>query len=139
MHGLMREGRRKPVLYSTRVRTWRGRASRATSARKRATKLAPFEAYLRERQAAAHPHWIPATVLMREIARWATGVVSQLRAFMHAHEAAAPLEPVVRFETAPGEQMQVDWVEFRKGAIRCMPSARPWATAGRVTSNSSPT
>jgi transposase len=22
---------------------------------------------------------------------------------------------VVRFETAPGEQMQVDWVEFRKG------------------------
>jgi len=24
--------------------------------------------------------------------------------------------PVVRFETAPGEQMQVDWVEFRQGA-----------------------
>ena len=26
-----------------------------------------------------------------------------------------PDDPVVRFETAPGEQMQVDWVEFRKG------------------------
>jgi transposase len=25
-------------------------------------------------------------------------------------------EPEVRFETAPGEQLQVDWVEFRKGA-----------------------
>jgi transposase len=39
--------------------------------------------------------------------------------------AGAPLEPVVRFETAPGDQMQVDWVEFRKGAIRCTPSAPP--------------
>jgi transposase len=28
---------------------------------KRVTKLAPFEAYLVERQAAAHPNWIPAT------------------------------------------------------------------------------
>lgn len=27
-----------------------------------------------------------------------------------------PIEPVVRFETVPGEQMQVDWVEFRKGS-----------------------
>jgi len=26
-----------------------------------------------------------------------------------------PMDAVVRFETAPGEQMQVDWVEFRKG------------------------
>jgi transposase len=25
------------------------------------------------------------------------------------------VDPIVRFETAPGEQMQVDWVEFRKG------------------------
>jgi transposase len=84
---------------------------------KRATKLAPFEAYLRERQAAAHPNWIPATVLMREIvALGYRGGASQLRAFMHGMKPAAPVEPVVRFETAPGDQMQVDWVEFRKGS-----------------------
>jgi len=84
---------------------------------RRVTKLAPFEAYLRERQAAAHPHWIPATVLMREIvAQGYQGGASQLRAFMHTLKPAQPQEPVVRFETAPGHQMQVDWVEFRKGA-----------------------
>jgi transposase len=26
-----------------------------------------------------------------------------------------PVEPFIRFETEMGEQLQVDWVEFRKG------------------------
>lgn len=82
----------------------------------RVTKLSPFEGYLGERQAAAHPEWIPASVLLREIvALGYTGGGSQLRAYMHGLKPALPLDPVVRFETAPGEQMQVDWVEFRKG------------------------
>ena len=34
---------------------------------KRPSKLAPYEAYLRERQTAAQPNWIPASVLHREI------------------------------------------------------------------------
>lgn len=33
---------------------------------KRKTKLAPYESDLKERQAAARPDWIPATVLYRE-------------------------------------------------------------------------
>ena len=84
--------------------------------RRRLTKLARFEGYLRARQAAARPAWIPATVLAREIAALGyAGGASQLRAFMHELKPALPVDPVVRFETAPGEQMQVDWVEFRKG------------------------
>jgi transposase len=34
---------------------------------KRVTKLAAHEEYLRERQAAARPNWMPASVLHREI------------------------------------------------------------------------
>ena len=84
---------------------------------KRETKLSPYEAYLRERQAAAQPDWIPASVLYGEIvARGYQGGLSQLRAFMRSVRPALPEDPVVRFETAMGEQMQVDWVEFRKGA-----------------------
>ena len=82
----------------------------------RVTKLSPFEAYLRERQTAAHSAWIPATVLQREIAAQGyVGGLSQLRAFLRSLKPSLPIDPVVRFETAPGEQMQVDWVEFRKG------------------------
>ena len=82
----------------------------------RVTKLSSFGDYLRERQSAAWPDWIPATVLLREIvALGYTGSHSQLRAYMHDLKPTLPAEPVVRFETAPGEQMQVDWVEFRKG------------------------
>lgn len=84
---------------------------------RRATKLSPFEAYLREREAAAHPAWIPATVLHREIAEQGyAGGLSQLRAFLRTLRPSAPPEPLVRFETEPGGQMQTDWVEFRKGA-----------------------
>jgi transposase len=82
----------------------------------RVTKLSPFVDYLRERQAAAHPAWIPATVLQRElVALGYMGGLSQLRAFLRSLKPSLPVDPVVRFETAPGEQMQVDWIEFRKG------------------------
>lgn len=85
--------------------------------KKRPSKIAAYADYLRERQAAAHPNWIPATVLYREIVeRGYEGGMSQLRAFLRGIRPAVPADPVVRFETEPGEQMQVDWVEFRKGS-----------------------
>lgn len=96
--------------------------------RRRVTKLAPFETYLQERQAGARPDWIPATVLYREIVELGyTGGQSQLRAYLHTLKPTAPADPVVRFETAPGEQMQVDWIEFRKG---CNPLYAFCATLG---------
>ena len=82
---------------------------------KRKTKLEAFESYLRERQQAAKPRWIPATVLFREIsAQGYQGGMSQLRAYLRTIKPTSKEEPLVRFETDPGEQMQVDWVEFRK-------------------------
>lgn len=84
---------------------------------KRQTKLAQFEQYLRDRQQAAQPDVIPATVLYREIAaRGYEAGMSQLRAFVRTLRPAPSADPVVRFETAMGEQLQVDWVEFRKGS-----------------------
>ena len=83
----------------------------------RPTKLAPYEAYLRARQESAKPLWIPATVLMREIVESGyLGGQTQLRIFLRTLKPNSAPDLVVRFETAPGEQLQVDWVEFRKGA-----------------------
>jgi transposase len=81
----------------------------------RPTKLDPFKAYIVGRIEAARPRWIPATVLLRELReRGYDGGVSQLKAF------TAPLrqtsaDPVVRFETAPGVQMQADFTVVRRG------------------------
>lgn len=85
--------------------------------KKRATKLSAHEAYLGDRQASAQPQWIPATVLFREISALGyVGGISQLRAFLRTIRPQVAADPVVRFETAPGEQLQIDWVEFRQGA-----------------------
>jgi transposase len=56
-------------------------------------------------------------VLLREIgAHGYTGDLSRLRAFLRMLRLAPAVEPLARFETAMGKQLQVDWVEFRKGA-----------------------
>jgi transposase len=81
----------------------------------RPCKLDPFKAYLQARIEAARPRWIPATVLLREIVeRGYSGGITQLKAYL------APLkrreaEPVVRFETPPGKQMQADFTTIRRG------------------------
>lgn len=81
----------------------------------RACKLDPFRDYLRERVAQAKPRWIPATVLLREIVeRGYAGGISQLKAFLAPLKHGEP-EPLVRFETAPGVQMQADFTVVRRG------------------------
>lgn len=124
MEILKRQGlslRRIAAEVGCAVNTVRSHLARKTAPKyerkvKRPTKLGPYEAYLRERQAAAAPERIPATVLLREITeRGYDGGMSQLRAFMRSLRPVTLAEPVVRFETQMGEQLQVDWVEFRRG------------------------
>lgn len=84
----------------------------------RATKLDAFKLYLLERIAAARPRWIPAVVLLREIReRGYAGGLTQLKQYLQQHKRVEP-EPVVRFETAPGEQMQADFTVIRRGRDR---------------------
>lgn len=81
----------------------------------RPIKLDPFKEYLLQRVEAARPRWIPAVVLLREIReRGYDGGISQLKAFLAPHKQQAP-DPVVRFETAPGLQMQADFTTIRRG------------------------
>ena len=81
----------------------------------RVTKLDPYRAYLESRIAAAHPRWISATVLLREIREQGyRGGIDQLKALIRP---LRPLkdDPLVRFETAPGEQLQADFTHIRRG------------------------
>lgn len=81
----------------------------------RACKLDEFKPYLRERVEQARPRWIPATVLLREIReRGYAGGISQLKAWLAPLKKSEP-EPLVRFETPPGSQMQADFTYVRRG------------------------
>lgn len=81
----------------------------------RPTKLGPYIEYVRGRVEAARPAWIPAVVLLREIQeRGYQGGLSQLKAYLAPLKNREP-EPLVRFETAPGEQMQADFTYVRRG------------------------
>lgn len=86
----------------------------------RPCKLDPYMAHLQMRIAQAQPDWIPATVLLREIqACGYAGGISQLKSYL------APLkpqhaDPVVRFETEPGRQMQADFTIIRRGQDRLL-------------------
>ena len=78
--------------------------------------LDPFKAYLAERVKAAHPVRLPATVLLCENQeRGYQGQLTILRAFLRTLRPAPEADPIVRFETKPGEQMQVDWCQVRRG------------------------
>jgi len=81
----------------------------------RACKLDTYKAYLSERVEQARPRWIPATVLLREIReRGYKGGLSQLKAWIAPFKKIES-DPVVRFETPPGKQMQADFTHVRRG------------------------
>ena len=85
-------------------------------AKQQDSKLDWFKPYLHERIAAAKPHWIPASVLFREIkAQGYQGKEGILRLYVRQFKPQSKDEPVVRFETPPGEQMQVDFTTITRG------------------------
>ena len=80
----------------------------------RATNLDPYKDYLLARIEAAQPHWISATVLLREIQdRGYAGGISRLKYYI-ADFKTIESDPVVRFETPPGKQMQVDFTTISR-------------------------
>src|SRR5437870_10789645 len=94
-------------------------AARYKPRRLRATKLDPFRDYVVERLTSAAPEWIPASVLLRELReRGYTGGYTMLKALAASLKPKEAAAPIVRFETEPGEQMQVDWAVIRRGGNR---------------------
>ncbi len=85
----------------------------------RAGKLEPYKQYIVERVKAAAPEWIPATVLLRELrALGYGGGISILKEHLGLLRPIVRPEPLIRFETEPGRQMQVDFAIIRRGRDR---------------------
>lgn len=82
----------------------------------RPTKLDQHKDYLRDRLERAGTVRLNATVLLREIrAQGYDGGITQLKEFLASIRPQPPAEPVIRFETEPGKQLQIDFVDFRRG------------------------
>ena len=78
--------------------------------------LDPYKAYIGEWVEANRPHRMPSTVLFREIQSLGyTGGERTVRNHVSSLYPLSVPEPVVRFETDPGRQLQVDWCVFRRG------------------------
>lgn len=80
------------------------------------SKLDKVKPYLHSRIAQAAPVHLSAEVLFREVKEMGyQGSISLLRQYLRQYRGIKPSEPVVRFETPPGKQMQVDWGQMRGG------------------------
>ena len=79
------------------------------------SKLDNYKNYINFRVNQAKPNWLPATVIFDEIKQQGyLGKISLLRSYMHNIKPKSVERPLIRFETQPGEQMQVDFATFRQ-------------------------
>jgi transposase len=86
---------------------------------KRAEKLDDFKDYIAGRMRAASPARIPAAVLFREIKeRGYRGGETRVKQFVRPLLPEPVAEPIIRFETEPGQQMQADWATVGRGMDR---------------------
>ena len=103
--GTVRKYLREPGLGPA----YRGRALRPS-------KLDPFKEYLLKRIAEAAPRRLPATVYLREIRELGyKGGIGILKLWLAERRPRQEAPPIIRFETEPGEQAQVDWTVIRRG------------------------
>lgn len=117
--GVREVARRCDVSRNTVRRVRDEGAQRKYARSARPSKLDAHRDYIVGRVAAAAPKWIPGTVLLREVkAHGYSGSHSILRAYLRSLKPKTPIEPLVRFETEAGQQMQLDWAEFRLGTVR---------------------
>lgn len=83
---------------------------------KRGSKLDRYKAFIDGRVAANAPHRIPATVIYQELqALGYTGGLRIVRTYVSSLYPRPEPEPLMRFETPAGKQMQVDWCVLRRG------------------------
>jgi transposase len=81
-----------------------------------ASKLDPYKEYLKKRIEGAEPYFLSAPVLLKEIQEQGYhGKITILRNFLQTIRKKEE-KPIQRYETEPGEQMQVDWVVLRRGS-----------------------
>jgi len=82
----------------------------------RPTNLDPHKEYLSARLKAAGEIRLSAVVLLREIReRGYAGGITQLKEYLRIMRPRPEPEPIVRFETPPGKQLQIDFVVVRRG------------------------
>ncbi len=80
------------------------------------SKLETYKNYLHRRIAHAKPVHLSGEVLFREIkAQGYTGSISLLRQYLYDYRGKKQPQDIIRFETPPGKQMQVDWGQMRGG------------------------
>lgn len=78
------------------------------------SKIENYKAYLSKRILEASPNWLPATVLYEEIKiKGYQGKISLLRKYLFSIKPKSKPREFIRFETEPGEQMQVDFAHFK--------------------------
>jgi transposase len=96
-------------------------------------KLDAYKEYLVRRLESATPATLPAPVLLREIKELGfQGKVTILRDYLQSIKPKGVEDPLVRFETGPGVQMQVDWIEFKKERLSAFVATLGFSRASYV-------
>lgn len=99
----------------------------------RGSKLDAYKGYLEQRVKAAQPQWIPATVLAREIRELGfAGCDRLVSRYIGTFKPVERDDPVVRFETAAGDQLQIDWIEFPRERLAAFVATLGYSRASYV-------